>query len=247
MIPGEFVIDGKSSLDFNTVIQDRPLINSPIRKVDRRESSGRSGQLMTDKRVYRDSDLELILYTSPGNHESEHEYRSELFELFDTGGYVEVRFYFDPDKIYRVSLKDESVQFESKYYYDGGQSWKVPLDVYPWKHYHDVDPITLTEKGTINNQYSSESQPLITLEGSGNVTLIVNDEQFIMKDVPTTKVYIDSELSMSYSLSPSGSLISENSIVYTRKYPILKKGLNDISWTGDVSKLTIDPRWRDKV
>lgn len=248
MIPGEFIINGVSSLEHNTLIQDRPLINAPTRKVVRRESSGMSGSLFTDTGEYKDSPMELTLYSTPGEHKEAYQYRDELYAMFDSGGYIDIVFYFDPDRVYKVIVQeDDPIKFESKYYYDGGQAWQVNLSVHPWKYYLDNKKVTLTAKGVINNPYVSGSLPEIKVEGSGNVTLDFNGEKFQMKGLKSYGVILDSEVSTAYHVMTGGKIESENDKIYSREYPVLQPGRNDISWTGNVTKLIIEPRWRTKV
>ena len=247
MRPGEFIINGISSLTLHTVIQDRPLIKAPSRKIVRNESSGRSGTLPMDTGQYKNSPLELILYSSPGKNKEASDYRDELYNLFDSGGYNDIIFYFDPSKVYKVLVEEEEIEFESKYYYDGGQSWRVNLSVFPWKYYINSASKTLTAPGGFVNPHISESKPLIKVEGSGNITLDFNGEKFQMKGLKSYGIILDSEVSLAYHVMSGGKLESENDKIYSREYPTLRPGRNDISWTGNVTKLTIEPRWRTKV
>lgn len=255
MRPGEFYINGESSIDmYNTIIQDRPLINAPVRKVVRGESSGRSGTLPMDTGEYKGSPLELILYSWSGANENPgfpqnakyHEYRDHLYSIFNTGGYVELIFYFDPMKVYRVLL-EENVQFENKYYYDDNMTWKVQLEVHPWKLSElNAEPKVFTRYGTIHNPTLHDSKPLIEITGKGKINLMINKKVFIMGEIPHHGIILDSEISTAYAYDGS-RLVNMNSYTETREFPILRPGDNLIEWlvgqTGTVMNVKIRPRW----
>lgn len=246
MKKGEFIVNGKSSLDFNTFIQHRPIIEAPIRKIDRRESIGIDGYVMVDGGHYKDSNLKLMLYTMDGDRKA-YDVRSEIYSLFNTGDYVKVRFYFDPNKNYYVALSEEAVRFENKYYFEESQTWELPLSVYPWKEITDVEPIEIESSATIRNEYQDPSLPLIyvlSTEANKRIRITINGKKFDLNTVSTTSgTYIDSDMMDVYR--KSGNVYYSENINYVAKgFPVLKPGRNDISVTGPVSKVVIDPRWR---
>lgn len=246
MKPGEFIINGESSLDYDTFIQDRPNIQAPVRRIERKETRSRSGYLPMDSGAYEDSPLELILFTD-GKGETAAKKRASLYNLFDSGDYIEIEFYFDPGKVYRVLTTEEPLEFETKYYYNEGQSWKVNLTVFPYKMLSDPEEVVLTSSGSITNPTLTESEPNIIIDGSGTIDLNVNGNEFRMKGVKSHGLTLNGEIKKAYHIRDNGELVNENDKTYTRVYPVLKPGVNDISWSGDVNKITIEPRWRTKI
>lgn len=254
LLPGEFIMlkeDGShiSSIeDHQTFIQDRPLINAPVRKIIRKEASKRSGFITMDTKEYHDSKLELTLFTEALEGESYYSKREVIFDMFNEGGYVKVLFYFDPSKVYKVMLDDEAAQFENKYYYEDGQSWRVNLTVHPWKELVDTEDYKIRTPSELVNPSLYDSKPLIKIVGKGKMNLVVNGLVFKMGEIPSSGIVLDSETSNAYVLSQEGRVINLNEYVFTREFPIFKPGKNTIDWeldtSGIIEEIIIEPRWR---
>jgi len=245
MKPGVFIFDGVSSEDLHTYIQDRPLIHYPRRKVEWKSGYGTDGEIPFDEEAYENTPMELLLVV---NGPSLVKSRQDLMNVIDTRGtYSEVEFYFDPGKIYRVMLGDEEIQFENKYFYGNAQAAKLMLTVKPYKYLIDSKEHSTTSKeAIITNPTNYTSQPIIRLEGSGDVTIKVNGVEFKIRDMPN-KLTINSERYISYTEGATGPIQNMNSKIVSREYPLLKPGVNNISVTGSVTKWSIDPRWRSLV
>lgn len=247
MKPGEFIINGESSLDYNTFIQYKPMIRAPARRGSWKETNGRDGILPFSSGKYRNSTVELILYSEGDSNHREYENRSRLYDLFDQDGYSDFLSYFDPEKVWKVMLSEQEVMFENKYFYGDDQTWKVELSVYPWKYYIDQFEIHLTEPKTIFNKYIDVALPIIHIEGKGDIDLLFNGQEFRMKNIHSDGITLDCEIAKGFRTTPEGLMIDENSKLYTKRFPSIKPGENYISWEGDVSQIIIEPRWRAKV
>jgi len=242
MIPGSFILGGINSEDYKMVIQNRPELYTPKRKVEFQNISGMSGLMPFDEMAYDNTSMELVCFVSETAEYSESDQRENVYNMFDTGSYKEFRPYFDPTKIYRVH-PDSPPSFETRYFYDGGQVFKVGLTVKPYKHYIDQPLITITTPGTVTNPHRIESRPIIKIFGTGNVTLTVNGQAFQIQNI-VEHISLETELMMAYNELPGGVIDNENDKILTKVYPFLKKGANTISWSGTVSKIEIEPRWR---
>jgi len=97
---------------------------------------------------------------------------------------------------------------------------------------------TLTAStSTINNPGSVYSEPVITVYGTGDITLMVGTVIVELEGI-TGSITLDSELQEAYS-----GTTSMNSAM-SGEFPILKPGMNAISWTGEVTKVEVKPNWR---
>ena len=90
---------------------------------------------------------------------------------------------------------------------------------------------------TIDNPGSVYSEPVITVYGTGDITLMVGTTIVELEGI-SGSVTLDSELQEAYS-----GATGMNSAM-SGEFPLLKPGMNAISWTGEVSKVEIQPRWR---
>ena len=93
-------------------------------------------------------------------------------------------------------------------------------------------PVTLTNPGTYF------SQPLIKIKGTGTVVLTVNNVGITLKNL-TDEIILDSELGEAYKGLTTN--MNEN---MSGPFPLFVPGINKISWTGAVTKIEIDERWR---
>ena len=117
------------------------------------------------------------------------------------------------------------------------RSFAVNFRCQPFWYMTDVQTITLTTSGTfITNPGSVSSDPVITVYGNGEVTLMVG-MTIVELDV-SGSITLDTPLMEAYSGSTSmNSAMSGD-------FPVLLPGQNAISWTGNVTKVEILPNWR---
>lgn len=238
---GQFIFDGVSSETLYTLIQNRPVIEAPLRKVEWRSPYGVDGDYPFDEGAYNNTEMSLYMLTNGPNAIQD---RQALYDLLDTRGtYKEFIPYFDSEKKYRVMLKDK-VQFENQYFFGEKQSLSVKFTVKPYKHLVDNDPIVFTTTSkTITNPTRYIAQPIITLKGTGAVTLTVNGIPFNIVDLPNI-VTLDSERYSAYQESEQGVLTSMNTKVASKDYPIFKPGDNTVTVSGNVTEVSIKPGWR---
>ena len=94
-----------------------------------------------------------------------------------------------------------------------------------------------TNGGTITNPGDIASRPLITITGSGDITIRINDRAIVLSSA-VSGWKVDSDLEWVIS----GTTPLPN--VYTGQFPRIRTGQSAVQWTGSVTKLTIQPRWR---
>ena len=117
-------------------------------------------------------------------------------------------------------------------------SFAVNFRCYPFWYKDNVSDVTITTSGsTITNPGSVYSEPLITLTGSGDITLMVGTTIVELTDI-TTGIVLDCALKEAYL----GTTLMNDHM--SGDFPVLKPGLNAISWSGNVMSVVISPRWR---
>ena len=89
----------------------------------------------------------------------------------------------------------------------------------------------------LNNFGSYESKPLIKIYGSGNITVNAGNKSFTINNV-SSYVSVDSEIKECYKDNVN---FGKN---MTGDWPVFSIGKNTISWSGNVTKLEVTPRWR---
>ena len=117
------------------------------------------------------------------------------------------------------------------------RSFAINFRCKPFWYLSNVEPITLSTSGTfITNPGSVTAEPIITVYGSGEITLMVG--MTITELEITDKITLDTPLMEAYSGSTSmNSCMSGD-------FPSLLSGKNAVSWSGNVSRVEIQPNWR---
>ena len=117
-------------------------------------------------------------------------------------------------------------------------TFAVNFRCYPFFYADAAADITVTASGTvITNPGSVYSEPILTVTGSGNITLMVGMTIVELENI-SGSIVSDSVLQEAYQ---GTSLMTDH---MNGEFPVLKPGANAISWTGAVTKVVVRPNWR---
>jgi len=97
---------------------------------------------------------------------------------------------------------------------------------------------TITVPGNLVNPGTAASRPIITVFGTGGITLTVNSKNVPLSNV-SEYVTLNSEIEEAYK-----DLLGKNNDMQG-EFPLFVPGTNSISWAGTVTKLEIIPNWRN--
>lgn len=159
---------------------------------------------------------------------------NEIIKYFTGTGHV--TFSNESDKYYKANII-EQIDYERLLRF---KTAVVKFRVQPFKYKLNEESITLTESGNVINDGLELSKPIIKIIGTGTVEILVNDLAVFTYTFPEneTEVIIDSESQDAYL----GNVLKNRNM--TGEFPILSAGENTISWNGDVTSITIEPRSR---
>lgn len=142
----------------------------------------------------------------------------------------------DPNGFFRANIIS-TVQFE-KY---GTKFEKLTFQflMNPPYYYFDTGMAAIEDTTSpmgFTNPGNIESNPIIDITGSGNITLDVNGKVITLTAVDSY-ISLDSELQVAYkdTVNQGDKMVGE--------FPVLIPGVNAISWTGTVTKVRVLPRW----
>lgn len=117
-------------------------------------------------------------------------------------------------------------------------SFAVNFRCFPFFYADASADITITASGTIiTNPGSVYSEPILTVTGSGDITLMVGSTIVELMDI-SESIVIDSVLQEAYT----GTTLMNDRM--SGEFPVLKPGMNAVSWTGTVERVVIKPNWR---
>lgn len=230
-----FVWRGQSTDDLGVCVKRLPPITTPQRRDEEHVVPGRSGSLHTQDGAWNEMLMPVECYLP-------YEQDTTVAELRDIRawltGYDWVTFSNNASRKFRariintIQFSDWVVGFEDKLF-------TVVFNCDPHAYYIDAPEVVLTASGGfLTNPGTSDSKPVITIAGSGDITLMVGLQIVELTGVDGS-ITIDSALGETYKGS-----VSENNKM-AGDYPLLLPGANAISWTGTVSSVTIAPNWRD--
>lgn len=117
-------------------------------------------------------------------------------------------------------------------------AFSVNFRCFPFWYQEDAASITVNTSGTIvTNPGSVYAEPILTVYGSGDITLMVGTTIVELEDI-SGSILLDCALKEAYL---GNALMNDH---MTGKFPVLKPGANAVSWSGTVTKVEIKPNWR---
>ena len=162
----------------------------------------------------------------------------------------------DPSKIVeRFQANDNTLEFSyqlgflfyadfisAKYKPQGMHGWKleIKLDMQPFRYQKSVEPLVFTTNGTINNPGSVYSEPVIEIEGDGEISLTIGKKTMYLNI--TRKATIDCRHKKQNIYNAKG--LVQNTLRKRGGFFELSVGKNGVVFTGSVRKITVSPNWR---
>ena len=124
----------------------------------------------------------------------------------------------------------------------GNHAWKleIKLDMQPFRYQKIVDPVVLTASGTINNPGTIYSEPIIEIEGNGDVSLTIGRKTMHLSIIG--KATIDCRQGKQNIYNANGAV--QNTLRKRGGFFEIPVGRNGVTFTGNVRKVTIRPNWR---
>ena len=230
------ILNGKDSryLD-GFIIQALPPISKPKIRTQVEEIEGRDGDIVTSLGYLAyDKTLKIGLY---GNYRID-----DIISYFDSSGVV--TFSNEVDKFYRYQII-EQIDFERLVRF---RTATLKLHVQPFKYSRvetkKVFPIGRTgiTSVRVRNSGNTISRPIVIIEGEGNVSLSLNGKNaFAIAFGEDRSITIDTERMEAYN----GNVLKNRHVAGDYDNFALSAGLNTISWSGKINKITFEnyTRW----
>ena len=226
-----FEWNGVRSTEYGVHVLEQPVLTLPNERATFVDVPGRSGSLtvLEGESVY--DDLVLTAQCIVENTE-----RYEEIAAFLKGS-GRVTFANRPEGYYEARIVNQ-IPFEKILRGNPHRSFAVNFRCKPFWYAESVPTITVTKSGTfVTNPGNIYAEPKITVVGSGSITLMVALTIVELEGI-AGNITLNSALQEAYS-----GTTSMNSAM-SGEFPILYPGANAVSWTGNVSKVVIEPRWR---
>lgn len=161
-----------------------------------------------------------------------------LVEKFKAVG-NKLEFSYQPDSVFYADLLDTEITPKGMY----GWELAIKLDMQPFRYQKNSEPVVLTSQGTITNPGSVYSEPIIDIEGSGDVSLTIGQKTMYL--TVNNKVTIDCRHGKQNIYNATGAV--QNTLRKRGGFFEIPVGRSGVTFTGNVRKVTIKPNWRYKV
>lgn len=226
-----FSIDGFSAARYGLFVSGSGTYNAPERDVTTVEIPGRNGELTIDNGRFKN-----ITVTYPAFIVGDFQQRAQNIRawLCSTSGYRRLEDDYDTGH-FRMARFINGLEFNTLAQNGAGRC-NIQFDCMPQRFLLAGEiPVTLAVGGRITNPTLFDAEPLITVNGNGNITLTVNGKSVVLTGV-SGSVTLDCATKRAYNgTTPMDSIM-------TGEFPVLVPGNNVISWTGSAN-LSIVPRW----
>lgn len=221
-----FIFKDISSENFNIIVNSLPPISKPTMRVQETIIDGVDGSLI-EELGYESYEKKVKITITENNVD-------EIIKWLNGEGNLVLS--NESDKYYKANVIGQ-INFERLMKY---LPTEVTFRVQPFKYKLNEESIELTESGSVNNLGLEKSKPIIKIVGSGNIEFLVNDSLIFTYTFPEedSEVIIDSEKEDAYL---NGELKNRNMI---GEFPIFSSGENKISWNGEITSITIEPKSR---
>lgn len=223
MIKPYFIFKNKSSENFDIVVNKLPPQQTIDDEVEYIEIPGRDGYLTItkDRKTFLEKEIEISIYDDTSIH-----YIKQW--LKGSGDLILAN---EPDVFYKSRIQTiRDFEEVSKF---GSVSLNFMCQPYGYL-FSGQNVLEIVNQNTIIYNQNEQSEPYMKILGTGAVELNINSDKIIL-DIDEY-VEIDSELMESWKDTVNKPFIG--------KFPTFASGENIISWTGNISKIEVIPRWR---
>ena len=230
---GVITFNGKSSADYRIRVAHPPGYAYPERDYTITHIPGRNGDIVQDNGCYLNVERTYDVSFDAPNEDFATYANAVSAWLHSTTGYARLEDSYEPE-YYRMAVYKESNIFENLYNQAGTAT--IVFECKPQRFLKTGEtPVTVTSGGSLSNPTGFDAYPLIKVSGTSGV-LTVNGKQITLSSIDGYTM-LDCELQDAYK-----ETTNKNSTV-SGTFPVLKPGSNTISWTGDISSVTMKPRW----
>lgn len=221
-----FIFNNISSRDKGIFVNRLPPIAKPEKNYEEIEIPGRNGKLYIDNGNFNNFTYEITCTLMPGTN-----IRSISNWLNGEGKLI---LSTELDKYYNVIVKNQ-IDFEQ--IYKVCNEFVVVFDVYPISYGTIEKEININEMSTITITESTyKIKPYIKIEGSGNITLTINNKSVILNDI---QEYIELDCELEEAFKDN---INCNNKIYCLDFPELQVGKNVIEFLGNITNIYIKYR-----
>lgn len=201
------------------VIEKVPIVPKANHSYNTYEIPGRNGFLTIDNKTYESIPFTLECHFKEGSN------INEIRAFLDGYGTLQL----DNQKVYTGYISNQ-IDFEKIVRF---QKFIIQFMLQPVARALTATTITATSSTTFSSDTFTNSNPTITLQGTGDVTIELNDKAFTLYDISSGEYILDCDAKVitKGGVNQSGNMSGE--------FPSVKPGSNTLNITGSVTSLSI--------
>lgn len=231
-----FTYLGKNSLDFGIRVEEGVTFDSPERDINFLEISGRDGDVGIDNQRLKSINKSFPVTIFPVQGKSFSQQMTNISNWLKTQtGNVLLDVSSEPEySYYGFYYEQYSVEKFFKVYGRAVINFKIQ----PYKFLKSgLTPVT--SPTSLSNPTTRDARPLITIKGTGNITLQIGTEKLTLKNVDGG-VVVDSLKQVVTNLDGTRPAWDK---VTSYPLPVIKPGNQAVLTTGTITELKITPRY----
>lgn len=226
---------GKSS-DFYLVLEPELTFNSPSRNIDFQHIPGQDGDIGTGDGTFSNGSKSFPFNLLPPKGKTVEGLSTDISNWLKKDTlWHDLLFNEEPDYVYRAMYYEE---YDVERVISQYGKCVLKFAIKPYKFLKSgLTP--LSSPASLNNPTTRDARPLITIKGTGNITLQIGSEKLTLKGVDGG-VVIDSLKQVVTNLAGTAPAWDK---VTSYPLPVIKPGKQAVLTTGTVTSLTIVPRY----
>ena len=225
---------GKSTNDFGIWISGEATYGAPERNVQTQEVAGRNGSLLFDLGNYKNI---TIKYPAAIQENMPVKFRDFINFAGSQIGYQRLEDTYHPYE-FRMARFISKMSVETSGYMNRTGMFTLEFDCKPQRFLKSgEEPVEFTANGILYNRTMQNAKPLLRVYGTGAGTVGIGSETITISAI-SSYVDIDCEIMDAYK----GAVNCNGNVSFTDDI-VLSSGENNISKSGNITKVVITPRW----
>lgn len=234
---GLIVYGGVSSLDYGIVVREAPSFDKPVRKRTVFNVPGRNGSVLFEEDAFEEKTRNYSIFLTDNKINNLSEVITNFTNwIYSQKGYQRLEDSFEPD-VYRLAYFNGGNDISNEFMQAGETTLSFVCRPERFLKSGDQE-ITISNGDSLINTTNFTAKPLIYIEVASEEDVTVSIGGKSITANVDDYIYIDCERMNAYRL-PTENLNSEVSGVF----PTIAPGSNGIGITGNVTKVTIVPRY----
>ncbi len=228
------IINGMNSYEDLDLLLKSMTIPSSNEQIEEVPVEGRNGNLTMKNGTYDNKKLNFNFDLKRKRNENyiDFQNRIDYVEYLLDIEKGELIIFNRPNKVFNIKHLTKDISMEN----DINANVDINVICEPFRYLINEQYIDLKNNSNIFYQGDVPGEPNIKIYGSGNIQLTINNETVQINNV---NEYVELDSKLLLCLNSDKTSKSRDMIGH---FPLLNKGVNSISWTGNVSKVEILPR-----